>query len=577
MKSRTALLILTMSLILLSVFPVTAYAQDEGGWTYEVDGKGKATITMYSGAGGTVAVPEKLGGHAVAAIGSDAFTTVEITSLKIPKGVASIDSGAFWECRALMSIDIEEGNPNYISSDGIVFSMDGATLFHYPAAKAGTSYTVPENVTSIGRCAFDHNMNLKSIVLSDAVTEIGESAFWRCQSLCDIAIPKSVTALGEGAFVNCSSLKEIAVDTGNSLFKTVDGVLFNAEGTTLLQCPAGKAGSYTVPDPVTAIGPQSFRGCTQLTAVTLSDSVTEMGSAAFAYCEGLIDVSLGGVKKIGGMAFQACFALTGMNIPASVTKIEGMAFDSCENLKALYFMGDPPAIADNSFQNTAADLSIYYHHGAKDGWIGFSGYNAAPFCVVSFDSAGGGAVPEQLVGIGGKAESPAAPENPGFALIGWYKDAEYSAAWDFAADTAAQDITLYAKWAALLKLSSSDDDGNIAVGESVTLTPGIDGGRWNYDNELLSLSGNTFTALKTGKATVTYSAEGQTAEYIIIVEEAAPVSADNAISLVPADAPAPAEQGFPWIIVIASLGALLLAGVIFAVMRKYKRGGNDGN
>ena len=40
----------------------------------------------------------------------------------------------------------------------------------------------------------------------------------------------------------------------NPVYTSVDGVLFNKSQTTLIQCPAGKAGSYTIPNSVTSIG-----------------------------------------------------------------------------------------------------------------------------------------------------------------------------------------------------------------------------------------------------------------------------------------------------------------------------------
>ena len=98
--------------------------------------------------------------------------------------------------------------------------------------------------------------------------------------------------------------ERITVDALNSVYSSVDGVLFNKSQTTLIQYPGGKAGSYTIPNSVTSIGDCAFDGCTSLTSVTIPNSVTSIGDCAFDYCT----------------------SLTSVTIPSSVTNIEGYAF-----------------------------------------------------------------------------------------------------------------------------------------------------------------------------------------------------------------------------------------------------------
>ena len=51
------------------------------------------------------------------------------------------------------------------------------------------------------------------------------------------------------------------VDSLDLAYSSVDGVLFNKSQTTLIQCPGGKGGSYTVPNSVTNIGNNAFSDC----------------------------------------------------------------------------------------------------------------------------------------------------------------------------------------------------------------------------------------------------------------------------------------------------------------------------
>lgn len=71
---------------------------------------------------------------------------------------------------------------------------------------------------------------------------------------------------------------------------------------------------------------------------------------------------------------------------------------------------------------------------------------AVPGFTVSFDAHGGSAVPSALTAQNKTMVAPANPERAGFTFAGWYKDAAYTQAWNFAKDVVTADMTLYAKW-----------------------------------------------------------------------------------------------------------------------------------
>jgi len=58
---------------------------------------------------------------------------------------------------------------------------------------------------------------------------------------------------------DCTSLTAITVDTIQLKFNSsLDGVLFNKVETTLIQCPGGKAASYTFPTWSPRIGDEAI-------------------------------------------------------------------------------------------------------------------------------------------------------------------------------------------------------------------------------------------------------------------------------------------------------------------------------
>lgn len=79
-----------------------------------------------------------------------------------------------------------------------------------------------------------------------------------------MAIPAQVSFVGSEAFARCDNLQAIEVDETNAYYSSVDGVLFNRDGSVLVQFPAGRGGSYSIPTGVRAIGDGAFAGCANL-------------------------------------------------------------------------------------------------------------------------------------------------------------------------------------------------------------------------------------------------------------------------------------------------------------------------
>jgi hypothetical protein len=162
------------------------------------------------------------------------------------------------------------------------------------------------------------------------VSGIGFEAFYGCTNLTSVTISASVTSIGAYVFDSCTDLATITVDTNNPAFSSMDGVLFDKNQTTLVECPEGRAGSYTVPDSVTYIEDSAFQECMELTAVRIGNSVTSIGDGAFTDCRSLTSATIpNSVTSIGDSAFSFCLSLTNITMPGSVTYMGDAAFQSC--------------------------------------------------------------------------------------------------------------------------------------------------------------------------------------------------------------------------------------------------------
>ncbi|MCL2168384.1 MAG: leucine-rich repeat domain-containing protein, partial [Lentimicrobiaceae bacterium] len=312
-------------------------------WNYQksittvVIGNGVTTIGRYAFFSCTALASVVLP-NSVTTIGSVAFYgCTALESVVLPNSVTTIENSAFSNCTALESITVESGNPNYSSTDGVLFNKDKTVIVCYPAGKKESSYLIPNGVTTIGDHAFstcralesitipnsvttigDHAFStcralesitipnsvttigdyafsdcqaLESITIPNSVTTIGDAAFYVCSSLTSITIPNGVTTIGDGAFCACTVLLSIEVETENVNYCSVDGVLFNKEKTILIAFPAGKANGYIIPNDVTTIGNWAFGYCFFHTSITIPNSVTTIGKCAFVYCTALESIT----------------------------------------------------------------------------------------------------------------------------------------------------------------------------------------------------------------------------------------------------------------------------------------------
>jgi hypothetical protein len=185
-------------------------------------------------------------------------------------------------------------------------------------------------VASIGGESFGNCYRLTHVTIPGSVTSIGVGAFDGCYGLTNIAIPRSVTSIGfnsvnnytNESFGRCKNLKAITVDADNPAYSSLDGVLFNKDRTRLIQFPAGRIGSYTIPDGVISIENKAFYGCGGLTAVKIPNTVTSIGDGAFCDCRQLDDIKIpGSVTTIGICIFLGDERLDHFVFPKSVINL----------------------------------------------------------------------------------------------------------------------------------------------------------------------------------------------------------------------------------------------------------------
>ena len=220
-------------------------------------------------------------------------------------------------------------------------------------------------VRNIGNWAFGKCAGLTGVKIPDGVTTIGKFAFANCNGLTGVTIPASVTSIEASAFVDCHGLTSVIVHPANPTYCcSAEGVMFNKERTRIVLYPAGKAGSYVIPNGVIDIGNSAFASCTGLTSVIFSDGITTIGEWAFCNCSSLTGVMFpDGVTSIGTAAFYCCNGLKDVMLPASVSSMSANPFRGCNSLTSIRVNPANPAYCSSAdgvvFNKEKASLVSY--------------------------------------------------------------------------------------------------------------------------------------------------------------------------------------------------------------------------
>ena len=147
-------------------------------------------------------------------IGRNAFFGCsDLEEATIGKTVDEIGGGAFAGCPKLTSIIVEDGNDNYKTVDGMLLTMDGATLIS--GAGNSANITVPDGVETISEGAFAGFGAITTVTLPSGVTTVGEGVFSNCTALATVTIPASVTTIGANAFSE-TVLATVNVEKGDT-------------------------------------------------------------------------------------------------------------------------------------------------------------------------------------------------------------------------------------------------------------------------------------------------------------------------------------------------------------------------
>lgn len=145
-----------------------------------------------------------------------------------------------------------------------------------------TNIQIPDNIKTIGACAFLNCSNLRYVTLSKNLKQINQNAFRGC-GFNYISFPSSLTRINYGAFEDCSNLKEVFI-----------------------------------PKTLNVVENSVFQNCTSLERV---------------------DIENGLCNVLGRYLFRDCIELEEVYIPESIVYMNNYVFYNCYNLKSIRYKG----------------------------------------------------------------------------------------------------------------------------------------------------------------------------------------------------------------------------------------------
>ncbi|MCR5582061.1 MAG: leucine-rich repeat protein, partial [Eggerthellaceae bacterium] len=249
---------------------------------------------------GNVTLPSSL-----TVVPAKAFRNSSIETVTMSDNVTSIGASAFSNCLFFSHIYLTDtavgaattGIPSHLQTigdsafagtyleDDIVLpaSLKRLECSAFALDRFIQNLDLTEGLESIGTGAFNQ-LSITSMTFPDSLLTIDDGIFIDNTYLTEVTLGRN---LADGDFANsfswCPNVQRVNVPADALYYTGIDGVVFNKDATSLVYYPAGRTGSYEVPEGVETIESFAFED-TSLSSVTLPESLKYVESNAFADC-----------------------------------------------------------------------------------------------------------------------------------------------------------------------------------------------------------------------------------------------------------------------------------------------------
>lgn len=265
-------------------------------------------------------------------IGNNAFyDCVALTTVEIGNGVTSIGEQAFAYCSALTTVKLGTG----VTSIGESAFQNCGSL---------SSIELPDGIKNIGKYAFSGCSKMVTVKIGNGLTAIEERTFSNCFVLAQINIPSSVTSIGKNAFSGCKSIQRVDIENTQSFLELVynekNGRINQDAEAVGLYCNGNPVTDIVIPDGTTTVE-KWFANITTIESIVIPNSVTKVDFDAFKGCTNLKKLTVGsGLKLKGGFSSYGTNVRSFMDRWGCSGQIEEIVFSEGRTEIGQYALGE---------------------------------------------------------------------------------------------------------------------------------------------------------------------------------------------------------------------------------------------
>ena len=152
-------------------------------------------------------LPSAVDGVPVVAVGMNALSATNITSVAIPASIERLEARAFADCANLASVTMQEG-VKYVG------------MYAFANCTSLETIAIPNSVTETDQGVFQGCTSLKSVQIGSGLATLSGWFFFQCTSLVNVTVPSNVTVLDKRVFEHCSNLESVVIGKDVTLINT---------------------------------------------------------------------------------------------------------------------------------------------------------------------------------------------------------------------------------------------------------------------------------------------------------------------------------------------------------------------
>ena len=175
-----------------------------------------------------------------------------LTVITLPDNIEKIGERVFKGCINLEKINLTVSNANYIIDNDAIYEKNTNNLVTYTSGSKQKNFIIKDGVTEIDAQILLDCINTEIITLPESLVDFKYNQY---------------NSLGMS---ECENLKAINISDNNTLYRSIDGVLYSKDLSRLIVFPANKTDSYVISDKTVTIGEAAFAGNDKMTSFNSS-------------------------------------------------------------------------------------------------------------------------------------------------------------------------------------------------------------------------------------------------------------------------------------------------------------------